>query len=63
MTVVAKARVLEITLSVMGAADDGYPTPMPTPDADSASDDRLVVSVRIRGAKRYWIRRPWIRPA
>jgi hypothetical protein len=47
--VVAKARVLEITLSVTGAGEDEYP--------NTTSSDRLVISVRIRGARRY--ARPW----
>lgn len=41
----AKAKILEITLSVIGIAEDGYP--------NSASSDRLVISVRIREAKKF----------
>lgn len=59
MRVVAKARVLEITLSVMGAADDGYPNPDVLPIANTADSDRLVISVRVRRARKH--ARPWAR--
>lgn len=53
----AKAKILEITLSVIGTAEDGYPNPdlpqIANTAGDSASSDRLVISVRIRGAKKY----------
>lgn len=72
MRAVAKARILEITLSVMGTGADGYPNPdrLQIPNTasiaanqtnvdlasraigDSASSDRLVISVRIKGAKK-----------
>lgn len=57
LRVVAKARVLEITLSVMGAGEDEYPNPDVLAIENTASGDRLVISVRVRRARKY--ARPW----
>jgi hypothetical protein len=56
--VVAKPRIMEITLSVIGPGQDEYQDP-DMPHGDGATGDRLVISVRIKGAKRY--ARPWAR--
>lgn len=59
MKAVAKVKILEITLSVIGPGEDGYPSSgMPQivnaasrAFEDCASSDQLVISVRIRGAR------------